>query len=198
MPQQPRTGPQSGPQERSGRQEGLPGPQHAPGARPGPGPQHAPAQRARSPRGSILEAIFTFAAYLVFGILAGAIGTVAHRARVDVAGVVLWLGLIGALACILLIAVGLRLYLRERLPVTAFAIGVVATVFVFTLGGAEHSVLVPASSSGFGVGEIWMLGSAVCAFVPVIWPSLRGSGPRRADTLSERAAPRANEFGDHQ
>ncbi|MFD2758392.1 hypothetical protein [Gulosibacter faecalis] len=127
----------------------------------------------------VLERVGSFAAYLVFGVLAGAIGTVAHRARVEVGGVDLWLGLVGALVAVLFVGVGLRAYLGERTWTLAFAIGVVVAVFVLSLSGAEHSVLVPASSSGFGVGELWTFGSAIAAFGPVIWPDLRGAKRQR-------------------
>lgn len=119
------------------------------------------------------ERVLSFAAYLVFGVVAGAVGTVGHRARVELWGVDLWLGIVVALLGVLLVAIGLRMYLEERTWTLAFAIGVVAAVFLLSMPGAEHSVLVPASASGFGVGEIWTFGSAIAAFLPVIWPDVR-------------------------
>jgi sulfite exporter TauE/SafE len=121
------------------------------------------------------ERVLSFAAYLVFGVVAGAIGTVGHRARLELWGFDLWLGIVVALLGVLLVAVGLRMYLEERAWVLAYAIGVVAAVFALSMPGAEHSVLVPASASGFGVGEIWTFGSAIAAFLPVIWPDVRGA-----------------------
>jgi len=121
------------------------------------------------------ERVLSFAAYLVFGVVAGAVGTVGHRARVELGGIDLWLGIVVALLGVLLVAIGLRLYLEERTWTLAFAIGVVVAVFLLSMSGAEHSVLVPASASGFGVGEIWTFGSAIAAFLPVIWPDVRGA-----------------------
>ncbi|SJM56689.1 hypothetical protein [Gulosibacter sp. 10] len=128
--------------------------------------------------GRTLETVLTFLAYLVFGVLAGIVGTVAHRARIDVLGVQIWFGWAVGLLAVLALAIGLRLYLGDRLPGYGFAIGVCLAVLVFTLGGAGQSVMIPAAANGLGAGEAWTFGSAIAAFVPVIWPRLARRAPR--------------------
>ncbi|MGO1542707.1 MAG: hypothetical protein ACTHXA_00015 [Gulosibacter sp.] len=136
--------------------------------------------------GRLVETIFTVVAYLVFGIMAGAVGTFAHRGRLELFGTTWWLGWAVALLAVGLIAVGLRLYLDERKPGLAFAIGVCAAVMMYTTGGAGQSVVLPASPTGFGASEVWMYGAAVVSFLPVLWPRIQ-SQPQQPETMEDHA-----------
>lgn len=120
-----------------------------------------------------VETVFTFLGYLVFGALAGMVGTFAHRGRLGLFDSTWWVGLPIAVIAIGCVAFGLRFSLEDRLPGLAFAIGVCATVALFTTSGAGASVVIVGSENGFGVGEMWMYGSALAAFAPVIWPRIR-------------------------
>lgn len=119
------------------------------------------------------ESVLTFLAYLVFGVLAGMVGTFAHRGRIGLFDTTWWVGLPVALLALACIAFGLRFYLEERTPGLAFAIGVCAAIAIYTTGGAGASVVIPASANGFGVSELWLYGSAIAVFAPVIWPRIR-------------------------
>lgn len=133
------------------------------------------------------ESVLTFLAYLIFGALAGMVGTFAHRARIGVFDTTLWVGLPIALIALGCIAFGLRFYLEERTPGLAFAIGACAMVAMFTTSGAGASVVIPASANGFGVSELWMYGSALVVFAPVIWPRIRiPENARERETSTEQ------------
>lgn len=134
--------------------------------------------------GRRVESVLTFLAYLVFGVLAGMVGTFAHRGRIGLFDTAWWIGLPIALIALGCVAFGLRFYLEERTPGLAFAIGVCAAVAMFTTGGAGASVVIPASANGFGVSELWLYGSAIMVFVPVIWPRIR-QPERRSASASE-------------
>lgn len=129
--------------------------------------------------GRKVESVLTFLAYLVFGVLAGTVGTFAHRGRVALFDTAWWVGLPIALIAIGCVAFGLRYYLQERMPGLAYAVGVAAVVAMFTTSGAGASVVLPASPGGFGVSEIWMYGSAILAFLPVLWPRIRQAEDER-------------------
>ena len=113
----------------------------------------------RSRTGERVERIFTVVAYFLFGAIAAVITTFAHRARIEIAGVEIWVGLVAALAALLLISAGLRGYLGDRLPVVSFAAGVIAMVFVLTTPGFGRSVVIPGDALG-PAGTIWVYGSA--------------------------------------
>ncbi|MDJ1370554.1 DUF1129 domain-containing protein [Gulosibacter molinativorax] len=132
-----------------------------------------------------VESVLTFLAYLVFGVLAGTVGTFAHRGRIALFDTAWWIGLPLALIAIGCVAFGLRYYLDERMPGLAFAIGVAGVVAMFTTSGAGASVVLPASQNGFGVSEIWMYGSAILVFVPVLWPRIRT--PEKRQSADSRA-----------
>lgn len=117
--------------------------------------------------------MLSFLAYLVFGVVAGLVGTFAHRGRIALFDTVWWVGLPIALIALTCVAIGLRFYLEDRLPGLAFAIGVCAMVALFTTGGAGNSVVFPASPGGFGVSELWLYASAILVFAPVFWPRIR-------------------------
>lgn len=135
--------------------------------------------------GRTAESVLAFLAYLVFGALAGMVGTFAHRGRMALFETSWWIGLPIALIAVGCVAFGLRFYLEERLPGLAFAIGVCAMVAVFTTAGAGASVVIPASANGFGVSEMWMYGSALVAFAPVIWPRIG----KPEETREQRGIP---------
>lgn len=93
-----------------------------------------PPLAAEPPRGEgALERLGTELALAASGLVAGALTTMLHRARIDLGFGPVWLGVVAAIACLGLLAVGLRLYLRERGPASAFAFG--ATVAIVALMG---------------------------------------------------------------
>ena len=136
-----------------------------------------------------LEAIVTAIAYGLFGLLAGAITTFLHRGRVDIGGLPIWLGLIAGTLALTAVAIGLRLYLDERLPGRAFALGVLAAIGLLTTGGAGHSVIIPGSGLD-DIGLIWIGLAAVAVALPAIWPRLpKRAAPHRPSTPSRAPEP---------
>lgn len=138
-----------------------------------------------------LEPVAIALAYGVFGLLAGVVTTFLHRGRVEIAGAPIWLGMIGGVVAIAALAVGLRLYLGQRLPTVAFAVGVGAAIALLTGGGAGRSIVIPGDGLD-AAGTIWMCLAAAAVVLPAIWPRL----PQRAVVPSAAAgAPAVPEAG---
>lgn len=134
-------------------------------------------QPAGTPRWkSVLETVLTSLAYLLFGVTAATIGTFAHRTRFFVGEFPVWIGCIGALAAVLLIALGLRWYLDEWTPSLMFFLGVVLTVFLYSTTGPGRSVIFPAGELS-GPAVWWLYGSAIAAGLPLIVPKIRRESP---------------------
>ncbi|WP_311477002.1 hypothetical protein [uncultured Gulosibacter sp.] len=121
---------------------------------------------------SVLEVALTSLAYLLFGAMAATIGTFAHRTRFFVGEFPVWIGCIGAVAAVLLIAVGLRWYLDEWTPSLMFFLGVVLTVFLYSTPGPGRSVLFPAGELT-GPALWWLYGAALVAGLPLLVPKIR-------------------------
>lgn len=144
---------------------------------------------AGSPRWkSVMETLLTSLAYLLFGAMAATIGTFAHRTRFYVGESPVWIGCIGAVAAVLLVAIGLRWYLDEWTPSLMFFLGVVLTVFLYSTPGPGRSVVFPAGEIA-GPAVWWMYGSALAAGLPLMVPKIRRQGsdarqnPGRAGTV---------------
>lgn len=131
--------------------------------------------------GRVVEQLVTFGSFALFGVIAGVITTFAHRVRFQLGEVMIWHGIVLSLLAVLLITIGLRVYLTEKLPAIAFAVGVVGAVFALSTSGMGHSVVIPGGGLG-AVGLIWVYGSAIAVALPAIWPSVP---QRRPATPSE-------------
>lgn len=121
---------------------------------------------------SVLETVLTSLAYLLFGATAATIGTFAHRTRFFVGEFPVWIGCIGALTAVLLVALGLRWYLDEWTPSLVFFLGVVLTVFLYSTPGPGRSVIFPAGELS-GPAVWWLYGSAIAAGLPLMMPKIR-------------------------
>ena len=112
---------------------------------------------------------------LLLGGLFGVLGTVVHQISVSVFGLFdLPIGVILALAAVVLLLVGLRLVVPSRLAAVLAAVGVVGVVALLALPSPGGSVLIPDSVAGM----VWLVGSTLVAVVVLAWPRL--GGPRSA------------------
>lgn len=118
---------------------------------------------------------------LLSGLLVGVMTTFLHRARLGVGGAPIWLGIVVGLVIIAVIAVGLRLYLRERGGAIAFASGVVIAITVLASWSAGHSVIVV----GDLIGTIWISAAPIVVWAIALWPEVR----RRPQEAAPAAEP---------
>lgn len=123
------------------------------------------------------DRILTAAALVAGGFLTGAIATFLHRARFDAGFGPVWLGIVASLLVITLIAVGIRLYLRERIYVTSFAAGVIVAVVALAMLTFGHSAIILADL----VSTIWAAGAPLLVSLIAAWPRL----PERRERYSE-------------
>lgn len=117
----------------------------------------------------ILSGLLAFAT----GAGVGLVLTFTHRQYVlDVLGVPVPLGLIGALAIVAALLVGIRLAFDDRTAVLVAGAGVVAaaTLLAFPIGAG--SVLVLDDATGFG----WAVGPAAVTLAAALWPERSPSG----------------------
>lgn len=111
----------------------------------------------------------------VLGAAVGFVLTFAHRQfPVDLLGIPVPLGLLGALAVVAALLVGFRLAFGDRWVALAAGGGVVLAAALLALPGAGGSLVVLADT----VGYVWAFGPAVIALVVVGWP---GSDSRVRD-----------------
>ena len=133
-----------------------------------------------APRRRTLENLLTVLAYGGFGVFAGTVTTFLHRGRIDLGGVPIWIGMIIGTLALLLVAIGLRLYLEQRLATSAFAIGALLGMGILTTNGFGQSVVIPGGLDSAGI--IWMSLATAAVVLPAIWPRLpeRATQPKRA------------------
>lgn len=131
-------------------------------------------------REGLVERLAVAGSMLLAGLLVGVMTTFLHRARLGVGGAPIWLGIVVGLAIIAVIAVGLRLYLRERGGAIAFASGVVIAITVLATWSAGHSVIVV----GDLIGTIWISAAPILVWAIALWPEVRRR-PQAAQTGAE-------------
>ncbi len=105
---------------------------------------------------------------LIVGALIGSITTVLHQSSVSVAGVAVPWGLVVSLATVTAYILGLRLVRGERVTVIFGALGVLASIFLFSQRSIGGSVLVPDNLAG----SIWAIAPTLIATVIVAWPKI--------------------------
>ena len=135
------------------------------------------------PHAPLLERLGMFALYGVLGALVGALGSLTHRARIDVLGVTIWFGIVVAIACVLALTIGVRISSRDRGVPIAFATGFLLALVGFAVG-YSHSVVIV----GDLVGLVWLVGSALIVGAGIAWPRL---APSRREYADGRAADAA-------
>ncbi|GEM_PF-6639676 len=135
--------------------------QHEGAPAPVPSPA-AGAARSAAPKvgiGSIL-------AVLVIGVLAGAITTFMHRARIDIGFGPIWLGLPMAVLCLTLLTIGIHRTTRSAKTTWAFVLGALAVITVLALVQIGQSVIV----AGDWVGIAWLVAPPICMATAASWP----------------------------
>ena len=116
---------------------------------------------------SIATRVLTLVLAFVTGAATGFVLTFVHRHYVvDLAGLAVPLGLIGALAIVAALLTGMRLAFGERAAPIAAAAGVILGAAVLVLPGNSGSLFMPQDP----VGYIWAVGPAVLAIVIIGWP----------------------------
>ncbi|MBM7831319.1 hypothetical protein JOE59_002024 [Agromyces cerinus] len=114
-------------------------------------------------------------AFLV-GLAYGTLGTVGHRATLQVGEVSIPWGLVAALVGVAALLLGMRLVAGGRAAAAAAGAGIVVAVAVLTLPGPGGSVLIV----GDLTGTIWSVAPALIAVFVVAWPKLPSRQPRDA------------------
>lgn len=125
------------------------------------------AAAVRTPAGIRIDRAVSVVVMALAGLLAGTLTTMLHRARLDLGFGPIWLGIAASLACLALLAAGLRLYLRERGPVLGFAVGVTVAILGLASWSAGRSVIVVPDLVGF----CWMVGAPAAVWLAACWPS---------------------------
>jgi N-acetyl-1-D-myo-inositol-2-amino-2-deoxy-alpha-D-glucopyranoside deacetylase len=113
---------------------------------------------------------------LVTGLALGALATVNHQVALTWFGASVGVGVVISLALVAALLAGLRLAYGGRILPAFAAVGVLLAAGTLSIMGAGGSVLVPANLTGW----IWTFGAPVVAVAVLGWPSIRGSGSRRA------------------
>lgn len=137
----------------------------------------ADAETSAAPGEGRADRILTAVALIAGGFLTGAIATFLHRARFDAGFGPVWLGIVASLLVITLLAVGIRLYLRERIYATSFAVGVILAVVALAMLTFGHSAIILADL----VSTIWAAGAPLLVSLVAAWPRL----PERSGRYSE-------------
>jgi LmbE family N-acetylglucosaminyl deacetylase len=132
------------------------------GAAPATGIPHAAASSSSLER--IGGGVLAFALGALFGLL----GTLAHQATVTIGAIEIPYGLILSLVATSALLIGLRLVLHDRLVVLLCAIGMLGSIFLFSLRSVGGSVLIPQSMSGL----IWTIVPTLVAALVIAWPRL--------------------------
>ena len=115
--------------------------------------------------------IFTTVLALVAGGGIGFVLTFTHRQYVvDLLGIPVPFGLVGGLAIVTALLVGMRLAFGERLAPLAAAAGVIAAIGVLGIPMPSGSTLY----RGDAIDYVWILGPTVLAIVVIGWPARRG------------------------
>ena len=123
---------------------------------------------AGPPPTSILERIGGGVLAVILGGLFGLLGTLAHQSTVTIAGVDIPYGLILALVATSALLIGLRIVLHDRLMVLLCAIGMLGSIFLFSLRSTGGSVLIPQGLTGL----IWTVVPTLVAALVLAWPKL--------------------------
>ena len=110
----------------------------------------------------------------VMGVLVGSITTVVHQNTVDVGSFELPWGLILGLIAVTGFFVGLRMVVQNRWVVLSAALGLVGTIYLYSLKSPGGSVFIPNNLWG----TIWAVGPALIATVVVLWPKLPAKDAR--------------------
>ncbi|GAA3872559.1 hypothetical protein GCM10022381_14510 [Leifsonia kafniensis] len=105
---------------------------------------------------------------LVLGGLFGLLGTLAHQATITIGSLEIPYGLILALVATSALLIGLRMVLHDRLMVLLCAIGMLGSIFLFSLRSTGGSVLIPEGMSGM----IWTIVPTLVAALVIAWPKL--------------------------
>lgn len=145
------------------------------------------ASRSRANEG-LLDRVITGISLVVGGALTGVIGTFLHRARLDVGFGAMWLGIVATLLVVILLTVGIRLYLRARVYVTCFAVGVILAVMALAMFTFGHSAIVLNDL----VSMIWAAGAPLVVSLIAAWPRLPARAERYSEeqsTISKEAQP---------
>jgi hypothetical protein len=124
----------------------------------------------------MLARAIAIALAFVAGSVYGFIGTVGHRASVDLLGLHLPWGLILAMVGVTGLILGLRLLLASRWAASAAALGVLATTWLLSLPRAGGSVLVADGVPGM----VWAMAPTIIAVVIIGWPRLPPTTDRAA------------------
>ena len=111
-------------------------------------------------------AIARIALLVVVGAIVGTLGTLAHHARLG--SVRVPLGIVIALAAVLLLFAGVRLVTGSRLAVAAAVVGVAVPVAVFLRPSFSGSVII----EGDAPGNAWVWGAAIAAALVLGFPRL--------------------------
>lgn len=104
----------------------------------------------------------------IMGVLVGSITTVVHQNTVDVGSFEFPWGLILGLIAVTGFFVGLRMVVQNRWVVLAAALGLVGTIFMYSLKSPGGSVFIPNNLWG----TIWAIGPALIATIVLVWPKL--------------------------
>ena len=114
--------------------------------------------------------VFTIGIGLVAGAGVGFVLTFTHRQYVvSIAGVPIPFGLIGALAIVAALLIGMRLAFGERTPTIAAAAGVIVASALLMIPTRSGSMLALEDPPSY----VWALGPTVLAIVIIGWPSRR-------------------------
>lgn len=127
---------------------------------------------------SLSERLLSVAVYSVVGVLVGTIGTLTHRARIDVLGITLWQGVVIAILCVACVGIGLRMYLPERWVSYGYGAGVIGSIVCLAMLRPGGSVLVTDDL----VSLAWLIVPSVVVAGVIAWPDVR-----RADAREDRA-----------
>jgi len=110
---------------------------------------------------------------IVIGVAAGALFSVYCQSTLTIAGQPLWIGcILGAILTVALLT-GMRLAFGTRVVAFWCAIGIIATVLLFTVQSAGGTLLVPTIGSGGsinGQGILWAVTPVIAAIVVLAWP----------------------------
>ena len=110
----------------------------------------------------------------VMGVLVGSITTVVHQNTVDVGSFEFPWGLILGLIAVTGFFIGLRMVVQNRWVVFAAALGLVGTIFMYSLKSPGGSVFIPNNLWG----TIWAIGPALIATIVLVWPKLPAKDAR--------------------
>ncbi|PWC03003.1 hypothetical protein [Agromyces badenianii] len=124
-------------------------------------------------RGSRLGSIVV--SFLI-GLVYGALGTVGHRAAIQIGDISVPWGLAAALVGVAGLLLGIRLVAGGRAAAAAAGAGIIVAVAVLTLPGPGGSVLIV----GDLTGTVWSIAPALIAVLVVAWPALPSTRPRDA------------------